>query len=374
MSQYWKNMFIWNRKNNTNNLFISQDKPVFPINTSSSEVKVIASSNTKIEVHALSIFYSNNFRINNSEYTNCLTETDINNYLSINSEIVNLYNGPEIIGSIINILVPIEIGTELNKNINQYSDRSKTYGIENSHVFACSSYLILKHKYRNKGFGMKLIQESLQILHQHGGLGAYFVNRVSRCANSIELNWYILPLNLEKVEIQNFSFLKNFINYKSLFNGKIYQFNSIELLEQIKSIEDTKLAYDFYSSFRTKYKFYFAPKEEYWDKWIKIFPTYVIKKDNKLEALFCLNIQTIKNPQNQYIKYAVLLFYLGNMEYFKLIADLRKNIDYLLICELGNINKKIMEILPFQHFNRNYINFYNTNIKLKKEEILIPIF
>src|SRR5581483_9964308 len=195
MSQYWKNMFIWNRKNNTNNLFISQDKPVFPINTSSSEVKVIASSNTKIEVHALSIFYSNNFRINNSEYTNCLTETDINNYLSINSEIVNLYNGPEIIGSIINILVPIEIGTELNKNINQYSDRSKTYGIENSHVFACSSYLILKHKYRNKGFGMKLIQESLQILHQHGGLGAYFVNRVSRCANSIELNWYILPLN-----------------------------------------------------------------------------------------------------------------------------------------------------------------------------------
>src|SRR5581483_3102455 len=103
--------------------------------------------------------------------------------------------------------------------------------------------------------------------------------------NSIELNWYILPLNLEKVEIRNFSFLKNFINYKSLFN---YPKDNIEKLEQIKSIEDTKLAYDFYSSFRTKYKFYFAPKEEYWDKWVKIFPTYVIKKDNKLEALFCL--------------------------------------------------------------------------------------
>jgi len=42
--------------------------------------------------------------------------------------------------------------------------------------------------------------------------------------------------------------------------------------------------------------------------------------------------------------------------------------------EIGDLNKNILSNVNAQQTAKNFINFYNTTIRLKSDEIFIPIF
>ena len=291
---------------------------------------------------------------------------NFSDFLYLDSELLTIYKN-EIIGSIISIFLPIHINTNLEKNIIQTSDRINK--ITNDAIFfPCASFLIVDDKYRGKGYGMSLIQESLLVNHEIGGLAAFFINNVSRCDNSIPLYTWYYPLNFHKLDACNFVYPKN---YKHCFQ--------ITYDKEIKKVDgnNIELTYKFYMNYLKNKTFYFSPSLEYWKKWITCFPTYLIFKENQIIGLFSYNSILLKFPScRDYMNQGILLTCIGKQPDVlnASISQARSMFDNLNIFEIGDINMSLLKSVFAQGSSKGYINFYNTRLKIKAEDFYTPIF
>ena len=364
--KYWNNMYIYLKsKICRDQLYLSHKKPdVIDKNDC-----IVLTSNAKkcnLNLSSLSEFYCKYYKIGLSNNLIYLNIKDLQNFLYIDAEILTLHNLKHLlIGSIISILIPINISDE--REDQTYSTRFNFFRQKDKAVFACTSFLILDSKYRKKGYGMKLIQESLQILYDNGGRAAYFINNVSRCDNSIKLNLWYFPLNLEKLDNCNFPYPNN---YKSKF--------IVKCCDNITQVDENncKEAFDFYISLVQDKKFAFYPSFEYWVKWIHSFPTYFNEY-----GIFSFNTLSVWYPVNRvHLITTTLILSVSKsnceLNMIKTILYTAKinNSDIINIYEVGNISDKLLVSLFFQQFNTSYMNFYNTSLTFTKEDVYVPLF
>jgi hypothetical protein len=352
-------------------LFISQERPAFFVNKEYYNVKTSSEYIFSAEeLKQISAFYCRNYRIGKSNNTIQVDLNDLNRYINVLSELLIIKNENNLLGSIISFNIPIKINSEINiKVLIKSSDRFNFFKSENSLMFGCSSFLILDEKYRGKGFGMALIQESLQKLYEYGGLGAYFINTVSRCDNSIPLFSWFYPLNLEKLDTCKFNYPKD---YKSYFILK-------DEGRRIEKVEDknVKNAYDFYMNYVKDKKFYFAPSYEYWQKWIQSFPTFLIYKDNEISGLFSFNSNNVRYALlRSEIMNGILLTCIGEQPETlqSSLFTAKKFFDILTIHETGDLTKKVLLNVFAQNSHKCYINFFNTRLKIDASDFYCPLF
>jgi hypothetical protein len=380
MSKYWNKMeilrqgkqFLKSQENKINELFISQERPAFFVNKDYYNVKTSSTYNySDKELEEISQFYCRNYRIGKSNNTIYVSNGDLKRYLNVLSEILIIKIDNSLIGSIISFNIPVVINTDLNAIFSiKSSERFEFFKSKDSLIFGCSSFLILDGKYRGKGLGMALIQESLQILYEYGGLGAYFINTVSRCDNSIPLfSWYY-PLNLEKLDSCNYNYPKE---YRSYFNLPDKDEKEVERV----IVKNSKEAYEFYFNYMKGKKFYFAPSYEYWLKWIESFPTYIVRAHSGITGMYSFNSNNIRYPLFRCeIMTGILLTCIGEQPSTlkSSLITAKKMFDMLTIYETGDLTKNIFRGVFAQNSHKSYINFFNTRLKLEAGDFYSPLF
>jgi len=369
MIKYWNNMNILRKRKKIDydNLFISNKNPNFHIDKKYNYQYENFSGN---EIKKISNFYNNNYTVYGNSNINQVNVDDINRYLNSCYELVTIKNSSQIIGCMFSIYLPMKINISINKNKNEDSEIFEHIKSKDSIIFAYSSFLVLHYKYRGKGLGMSIIQKSLNIGYDKGCIGAYFINSVSRCDNSIPLFSWNFIFNFEKLDPLNNIYSNN---HRKLFNIKE---NKNIIVEKVNN-ENLKKSYNFYNSYCENKKFYFSPNYEYWEKWVKIFPTYIVFENNKIIGVFCFENKWIYHTKSRnYIYTGHLVTCIGEQpKILNSALTTGKNIfDYLVMYEIGDLNKNILSNVNAQQTAKNFINFYNTTIRLKSDEIFIPIF
>ena len=354
------------KRTNSQELFISLDKPIFFSNKYNYVVKT--SSTDFCDEKELSQFYSSNFRIGKSNNTILVSVAEIRKFLTISAEILTIRIEEKLAGCMISFILPLQI----NINTNKYHKQTVYDNIKDSTdniVFACASYLILDKKFRGKGMGMALIQESLQLFHEYGGLGSYFINLVSRCDNSIQiLNW-CFPLNLEKFDKCNFPYPKD---YRHRF-----QIHEKGIAEKVCE-NNIKKAHTFYMNYVKDKKVYFSPSLEYYSKWISVFPTYIVYDYDKIVGLFSFSERKVWYPSlNSIIISARCITCIGHDIDFIMIQSIleaKKDFDILYFYELGDVKSENLNKIFAQKDYRTYINFFNTTLKVSASDFYSPPF
>ena len=142
-------------------------------------------------------------------------------------------------------------------------------------------------------------------------------------------------------------------------------------------MENLKKSYQFYNSYCENKKFYFSPSYEYWDKWVNTFPTYIVFENNKIIGIFSFENKWVYHTQTRnYLFTGHLVTCIGEQpKTLNSALIIGKNIfDYLVMYEIGDLNKTILLNVNAQQIGKNFINFYNTTINLRSEELYIPIF
>lgn len=248
--------------------------------------------------------------------------------------------------------LPLHINNAENIIVEKSDRFKKLCKDDDNLVFSCTSYLTLKKKYQGKGLGMALIQESLQMGYDNGCIGAYFVNKISRCSNSIHFKFYGVELKSLNVPIHN------------LNSVKVDKTNAEEAL-------------NYYLEQGKNLKTFFSPSLIYWKKWIKVFPTYIIKKNGLNIGLFSLKYYNIYiSVTKKELKYCGNLLCIGQQPETlnALIHTCKKNYDFLNIAALGSIDEDMLKNLNITASNSNYINFYNCKMIISKDDFHLPIF
>lgn len=386
MSRYWSKMEILKNskkyidekgeKDGKDNLFISQNRPVFFANKE--HYNLLTSSKhdyTDLELDEISDFYCTNFRIEKSNNTFKISKKDLQSYLNVLSELLIIKNQGKLFGSIISLHIPIMINTTLNKEVStKYSDRFEYFKSENSFVFGCASFLILDQEHRGKGYGMALIQESLQIMYDNGGLAAYFINSTSRCENSIPLYSWYYPLNFDKLDKCKFFYPRD---YKSRFLNNLSKFENPEHRIVKVENENIKTAYTFYMSTIKDKIFYFTPSYQYWERWISSFPTYLLYHCEKIVGMFSYNSYNVHFPSNKVeLSKGNILICVGKQPE-TLQASLVKakfSYDMLTFYEVGDLSKNLLNDIFAQKHGKSYINFFNTRLKINSLDFYCPLF
>lgn len=378
MSKYWNNLNILRKhRKDSGGLIISRDRPSV-INQKNGEIFEVKEGSDRLEelLKEISDFYCRSFRVGKNNNTNQVSIEDLQRFLHLDCEflIIQMEEKTKVSGSIISIYVPVSISEyeyEYKMKVSKNFEKIKS---ENALMCACASFLILDEKYRGKGYGMRLIQESLQKFYDNGGLMAFFVNTISRCDNSIGFSTWYYPLNFEKLEICKYSYPKD---YKKYFLEKLEMFKNLKQKAVLVDESNSEIAYNFYFSQVKESPFYFSPSYQYWQKWIKSFPTFLCYDATDVLGIFCFNSRNIKySYSNKELLVGMTLFSIGKHPetLMNTVAKANEMFDIVNFYELGQLNKKLLLTILAQRGQKRYINFYNTTLKLKADDFYCPIF
>jgi len=353
MSKYWEKMLILKEPISSNSIFISQERPSFFV--SKDLYDLINSFDHKIDkkrIKKLNNIYESFFTVYNDQKMLNLTKT-IENILDLDGLIINIERKGKIIGCVMSVFTPVKINDFKEDLLINASERfNSLMETETDLMFGCCSYLVLKKKYRNKGLGMALIQESLQVFYDNGGLGAYFINTTSRCINSIPVcTW---ELNLSNINIINLGVDIIKINQNNAEISRIYH---------KEYLKDKSL--------------FFNPSLEYWKKWVNVFPTYMVQSSGKIIGLF--SIKTYKTQpyrSNTIYNNCSTLICIGEQPFILdcMIQTCKHQYDILSIKEIGDVKQKDLIKIGAQKKFRNFINFFNITKKYYLKDFYLPLF
>lgn len=381
MSKYWK----------LNRDPLSSNKGLLSKDSLSDDYSVRTSSKEDINLTEISNFYNYNYRLDKSVDTIQLSPIDLSRYLNIDCEILTILKEDKLIGSIISMVVPIKSNTKImvnkaNLSDTNISDRFKNKIGSDSTIMATTSFLILDRKYRGKGYGMALIQESLKILFDNGSSSAYFINSVSRCSNSIPLYTWYFPSNLVKLDEVKYIYPKN---YKSLFTKD----NNKNKIVKVDNTNAEKVLSAYLSLIKDK-NIFFYPSLSHWKKWIESFPTYAVLdqsfQDQTFEnnssqdeltqniiGVFSFNSNNVKYPlcNDSFLLNGYLLFSIGKQpETINGIIHMSKQLhDILILYEIGDLSSRLLSSVNAQKDGKRFINFFNTHTKFSSSQFYAPL-
>lgn len=361
-----------------NEFIISQERPVFfSVDNFPFQIAYLHNRTLKLNcLEKVSNFYTEN-NLMLSGNMNRVTPADLLKFINLDAELVIIKNKREILGSILSILFPICVNTNLqitdivHKNdryCNIVESRVKSY---NNIVFANTTFLNNHKKYRGKGIGMVLIQKSLQIAYDEGVLCAYFLNSTARCKNAVAIKNWIYPINPDELDKLHIDYPRK---YRSSYTITLTENYDIILVNK----ENMGIALELYLKLVKDKKFYFNPGIKYWEKWITNHKTYIVKIDDEEVGIFSINkILTYIPNKNCEVRHGSILICVGQQPATirSLIFTCRKeDFDLLMLQEVGDINSRLLSnIWAIYTDTKDYLNFYNTRITLLPSEIYSPL-
>lgn len=385
MSQYWDKMLIL--KNNlgsesSKDLLISQEPPVFfaPKGPFTIHNLNFCEKNTNEKIlDELSSFYCKNNVLASGNMTK-VSKNDLKKYMNAGlSEIVYLRNkiSKDVIGSILNVLLPIRLNMDINLDVlvaktERYRQISSSDDPRDV-VFAVTTFLNNAKNWRGKGLGMVLIQKSLQLAYDAGVVCAYFLNTTPRCTNAVEIKCWTFPLNIPKLQTYKISFNRRYIDYYLGFSSNDVQINLAD--------HKNKELHERYLSLVKDKKFALFPDWIYWKRWVENFNTYGVIKNKEIIGVFSIIKYTVYVPAcGKEIEYGNRLFCAAEKGYeldvckALLVQAQKEKIDIILLQEIGDWTNEILTELHAQKSKvSDYLNFYNTQIKLEPSDIYAPM-
>lgn len=371
MSKFWDKMSLLKKANSIKNkgreneeTYFLHDQP--PHIMELGNFTILRNDNNNFT--QLSTFYNNYYMINKTNFRIKVSEEQLRNYHeNLGAEIVCLYDNStnslnNLIGSIISFAFPIKI-------IRHHQEKDKEKEIKA--IIGCSSYLILHNKYRGKGLGILMIQESLKMLHQIGGRVAYFINKVSRGDNSILLPVWYYPIEIKKLDNCKYP-------YPNLYDFSLSSDNSIIFLSKQVSIIDLNNAFNYYNKCIEDKEVAFSPSYDYFCKWVSSFPSFLVYDTDlqNIVGFFSIMVRPCYYPNYREIIYqGYLILNVGNNNIRDAIHICRKMklCDIINFYEVGNLNASHFKETFCQKSGNLYINFYNLNLYPQKSKFFAPI-
>lgn len=323
-------------------------------------------------LNELSKFYCENNENSNGCVTK-LTPEDIKKYLDMNSIIIVGKKNKKIVSSMIGMMIPTRINLDID--IPDVLHKSKKYlswiphkNDDKDIILPHTTFLNSHKKYRGTGLGSSVVQRSLQYNYDNGSLFGYFLNSSPRSNNAITINLWSYPTNTKKLDKLNIYYDKRYNYITSLpklqKNILVTQSNSEEALELYKSLVKDK-------------KLYFNPDINYWNKLINSFNTYMVNINGKNIGIFTIfKHNTYIKSKKCFINYGNKFLCVGQQpETINSLLYQAKENDYdiMHLQEVGDLNIKLLRnINALKTKGKDYLNFYNFNVKFSPHDLYVP--
>lgn len=390
-SKYWSEMFLsgFNNPGGSNN---SEEESGFII---SKEEPVEYKGNKKITFDLIDLindtdknrirdevseFYSNYNRMSTGN-TTLLPRSELDRYLSLDnvSILMRSSKSNHLIGSIISLEIPV---------INKSSDGKKRELI----THGCTTFLTVHPSIRNHGMCMALIRRLIGEGFKRGVYCDYHTVSFKLGDNSIPLRSWYRPLNLSRSIELGFYFPDCWNQGMKTRNRLRYKTKLPSHLDYIGVSEhQVDLSLNLYRSLSEGKRFLFYPDRAGWKKWVKAFPTYIIRRNSipvgivSLNTVYCVigsskpeeSSEKESSESSEKGKLVTPVVCLGDMKsVIPVLIHLghKEGYDVLYLYEYGDVTEEILlSVNAIRTDNINWFSLYNNKIELTKEDISVPI-
>jgi hypothetical protein len=228
---------------------------------------------------------------------------------------------------------------------------------------------------------MSLIREITKIGYNNKIYCGYFIGTRKIGNNTIDLDKWYRPLNLNNLNTAGFTLpkSKNAKNDKTDIRSQLkYKtpWNSQYQIVRVTS-ENLDESLQYYQKEIEKKKFSYYPDTNQWNTWTSSFKTYLVTKDNKIHGLFSLGPIEVAIPETKIIlSFATLLLYTGNSIVFQAAVYQASLEEYDLLYGYiyGDITQEVVEHHHGFLMGSICFSLYNNNSILSKEDLSVPIW
>lgn len=293
-----------------------------------------------------------------------LSREELKRYSALNAYTV-LMRAPnsEIYGTIFSIPLPIKINGEIIEH-------------------GCTSFLNVHSKIRGFKMCMILIRELAQYGFENNILCSYQLSSFKMCETAIEVNSWFRPISLMRSLLLGFTFpgyneISNFNKNRLLYKCKVPK-NCV-----IKQVKDGNRAeaLRFYQDINKGNKFVFYPSDSLFEKWIKLYPSYLVSNGKEIIGFFTLGTLNCKMSTGaEGTLCSPLLFnsLKGKSEVvLKCLLSIAEEKDYDLLYgnQVGDLTEEVYKsVHAIKNKAVSYFSLYNNSAKLQSEDIFAPLF
>ena len=363
MSKFWDQMFI--SKDEEEKGIISKDPPI-PFQDVEKKIKLNRDLISD-EYEEFCNFISSQNKMSSGNYT-LLPIEELKKYIFLNAKIVTLRGGNKhsLLGTILSIPIPIKCKINNKEEI-------ITHG--------CTTFLNIHKILRSHGLAMALIRELIEWGYQDKIYCDYHTTDNPIGKNSIQISSWYRVLNLPKsiglgFTIPDFNkphlFAKNRVKYNTKgASGFKYH-----------KIKDSNIgcALEFYRNKTKDKKFVFYPDLDIFEKWVKSFPTYIVKTNKKIVGLFSYNSLYCRMDETLEGKLCLPLIFISELEFKKEVLRTLINLsnlqeyDCLYMYEIGDLDRYLLEsVNALETVKKSWVSLYNNGIKLNPKDIYVPL-
>jgi hypothetical protein len=377
MSKWWKDMPISKTNNNHNNndininnnnykndFIISRDIPIKYNDNKNIKIKIGLNPDEYSEVCD---FIKENNKMSSGN-TTLLNPDELENLMTLDNIIITIRSQGKnkLIGTIISINLPI---TNKEDNNNEIV------------IHGCTTYLNVHKMLQGHGLCMSLIRSLTQEGYKNGIYCSYHTVPFKLGDNSIPIKSWYRPINLKRSIELGFLFPGYNTDRNIRRNRLKYRTDLPKGCKYIKidntNASDINISYNLYYDLVKDKRFYFSPDKALWEKWVSIYPTYMIYHNNDMVGIVTIyTIHCIIEKTKEEDKIAIPIICLGNMDIvLPTLIHIVKTLEYpvLYFYQTGDVKQNNMnDINGIKSDGITWFSLYNNRIQLKPDEISVP--
>ena len=151
-------------------------------------------------------------------------------------------------------------------------------------------------------------------------------------------------------------------------------------MKQVKDGNKSE-ALKFYQDINKGNKFVFYPSNELFEKWIKLYPTYIVLNGKEIIGLFSigtLNCKMASGAEGTLCSPLLFNSIKGKSEMIlKCLLSIAEEKDYDLLYgnQVGDLTEEVYKsVNAIKNKSVSYFSLYNNSAKVKSEDIFTPLF
>ena len=243
----------------------------------------------------------------------------------------------------------------------------------------CTSFLNVCSKVRKFGMCSILIRELALYGFENNILCSYQLSTFKLHDNAVKINTWYRPISLMRSLLLGFTFtgyndLSNFHKTREKFACKAVKGVDVKLVKE----GGCENALNFYLKLVENKKFAFFPDLSLFKKWIKAYPTYVVKGLG-IFSLGTINCKMSNGAEGMLA--SPLLFACVNegagVQVLKSLLSVASEKDYdVFYCnQVGDLSEELLQSVNcIKNVVPTYFSLYNNSIKLDEKDIYTPLF
>jgi hypothetical protein len=242
----------------------------------------------------------------------------------------------------------------------------------------CTSFLNVKIR----GFAMCsiLIKELALYGFENQIYCSYQLSTFKLSENAVQISTWYRPISLMRSLLLGFSFpgyndLSNFHKTREKFSCKSVKNVSCKLVKE----GNAEIALSFYLKLVQNKKFAFYPDLELFKKWVKAYPTYVVKD----LGIFSIGILNCKMPNSAEGMLASPLLFActedidSGTKVLKSLLSIAsdKDFDVFYCNQVGDLTEEVLSSMScIKNAVPSFFSLYNNSIRLLSQDICTPLF